>query len=206
LNTELGRIKITRKTGSEKFHYERKELETELIEFWQWSTSDLVSNVSRGVLAEFVVAKALDIDTVSNVRDEWAAYDLETPDGIKVEVKSAAYVQSWYQNKLSTISFRTPKTLVWDPDTNTRNSEPSRVANIYVFALLSHKDKKSIDPMNLNQWSFYVLPTTILDERTRSQHSITLPTLERLSGGSVTFYDLKEKVSSAFESRNGLAR
>jgi hypothetical protein len=51
-------------------------LETELIEFWQWSISDLVSNVSRGVLAEFIVAKALEINTVSNVRDEWAAYDL----------------------------------------------------------------------------------------------------------------------------------
>ena len=30
-------------------------------------------------------------------------------------------------------------------------------ADVYVFALHAHKDQESIDPMNLDQWAFYVL-------------------------------------------------
>jgi len=66
------------------------------------SLSDLVSNATRGRLAEFIVAQALNVDT-SGVRDEWAAYDLLTSSGIKVEVKSAAYLQSWAQRRHSNI-------------------------------------------------------------------------------------------------------
>ncbi len=40
------------------------------------------------------------------LRAEWDAVDLTTPDGIRIEVKSAAYIQSWHQVRESTISFR----------------------------------------------------------------------------------------------------
>lgn len=39
--------------------------------------SDLVSNSIRGKLAEFIVAKALGVDT-NMARDEWQSYDLLT--------------------------------------------------------------------------------------------------------------------------------
>jgi len=34
-------------------------------DFWRWSASDLLSNALRGVLAEFIVARALGIDTTA---------------------------------------------------------------------------------------------------------------------------------------------
>jgi hypothetical protein len=46
------------------------------------------------------------------------------------------------------------------------------------------------------QWAFYVLPTAILDGRTRSQHSITLKALENLSGGAVDYLQLAGKINS----------
>ena len=58
--------------------------------------------------------------------------------------------------------------------------EPTRSADVYVFALLTHRDQGSIDPLDLGQWEFYVLPRTVLDQRQRSQHSITLPSLKNL--------------------------
>ncbi len=62
-------------------------------DFWQWSASDLIGTVMRGVLAEFLVAHALGIDK-EGFRVEWDAFDLGTcaADGsrLKVEVKSAA--------------------------------------------------------------------------------------------------------------------
>jgi len=166
------------------------------MSYWQWSASDLVSNVTRGVMAEYIVGRAFGIGS-GGVREEWAAYDLITPSGIKVEVKSAAYVQSWHQNRLSKITFRTPKTLTWDSDSNRQSQKAKRQANVYVFALLAHQEKKTIDPLDVSQWEFYVLPTLILDARKRSQHSITLSTLQKLTGEPVGYNNLKSAVEQA---------
>lgn len=165
-----------------------------LFDFWRWSLSELVSNATRGRLAEFIVANALGISTHS-VRDEWSAFDLQTPENVKVEVKSAAYMQSWYQSSLSKISFRTPKTRAYDPNTNQLDVEAKRQADVYVFAVLAHQDKTTIDPLNVDQWEFYVVPTAKLDARTRSQYGITLPTLQGLAGKSVSTRNYESKLS-----------
>jgi hypothetical protein len=190
----LGRLGVTTKTGEEPFRSNGASLEYTLLDFWRWSVSDLVSNATRGRLAEFIVARALGICT-EGIRDEWAAYDLVTPEGVRIEVKSAAYLQSWSQRRLSPIQFITRRTRAWDPETNILHQSAARHAHLYVFALLAHTDKRSVDPLNLDQWTFYVLRTALLDARTRSQHSITLKTLERLSGGPVDYHGLGTRVA-----------
>jgi len=171
-------------------------LDFDLLSFWQWTASDLVSNATRGIVAEYIVARALGM-AEKGLRNEWAAFDLETTSGVKIEVKSAAYVQSWHQKRLSSITFMTPKTRAWDADTNTQSRETKRQADVYVFALLAHTDKTTIDPLNLDQWRFYVLPATILDKRTRSQHSITLKSLEKLCPSASTYTELPKAVEKA---------
>jgi hypothetical protein len=69
---------------------------------------------------------------------------------------------------------------------------------VYVSALLAHTDKATVDPLDLDQWTFYVLPTAVLDGRTRSQHSIMLRTLEGLTK-VVRFAELREAVDLAAE-------
>lgn len=61
-------------------------------EFQAWAYDDLLTNTTRGVLAEYIVAKALGLDDTKRV--EWGRYDREI-DGVGVEVKSVAYVQTW---------------------------------------------------------------------------------------------------------------
>ena len=192
----LGRLTIKRKTGQEPFHTNGQALGFDLVSFWQWAASDLVSNATRGRLGEYIVARALGL-AAADVREEWAAFDLQTPSGIKIEVKSAAYIQSWHQAKLSPIMFVVPKTRAWDAATNTQSREAQRQADVYVFALLAHTDKSTIDPLNITQWQFYVLPTTTLDARTRSQHSITLQSLEKLCGGAVHYAELRTAIEQA---------
>jgi hypothetical protein len=51
------------RSGKEPFHSGGLDLGFSLLEFWRWRSSDLVSNTLRGVLAEFIVAKALDLPT-----------------------------------------------------------------------------------------------------------------------------------------------
>ena len=93
-----------RRTGTEHFYEADTNSTVSLVDFWQWAYSDLLSNTNRGRLAEFIVARALGLG-LAGVRTEWDAIDLVTSAGVKVEVKSAAYVQSWFQKKPSSITF-----------------------------------------------------------------------------------------------------
>lgn len=196
----LGPLMLTLKDGSEKFTFGSQPAGFDVLEFWRWSASDLVDNTSRGVLAEYVVAKALGLD-VARPREGWATWDLTwniSPDTrIAIEVKSCAYIQSWSQQDYSVIQFVVPRRRGFDSENNSLESTASRHADVYVFALLAHKDKASVDPTNLDQWRFYVLPTYKLDERTRSQHSITLRSLERLAGSPLMFDQLQAAVGTA---------
>jgi len=196
MNGELRRLRAPRLTGGERFRLAGKALDFGLLGFWQWSVSDLVSNATRGRLAEYIVARALGLPD-HGVRDEWAAYDLITAEGIRLEVKSASYLQSWYQKKPSTILFSVRASRAWDPETNELSKEARRQANLYVLALLAHADKATLNPLDLDQWSFFVVPTEVLDARRRSQHSITLPSLATLGYQAVSFGELGEAVRSA---------
>jgi len=178
--TPLDEIKATIKTGSELFTYQDENLKYTLLDFWKWSVSDILSNATRGRLAEFIVATATNID-INIVRNEWSPYDLITPNGIKLEIKSASYLQSWYQKALSSISFSIKLARHWDSATNKVSLVPQRHADVYVFCVLKHQDKQTINPLNFDHWEFYVLATKELNNYTRSQHSITLNSLKKLT-------------------------
>lgn len=197
VETSLDRIKTYPKTGQEQLFYNDKLLGFSVLAFWRWSYSDILSNTIRGRFAEFIVATALDLDLAA-LRDEWSAYDLRTPDGIKIEVKCSAYIQSWYQRVISKILFSTKPALYWDSITAEFGTTKQRNADVYVFCLLHHSNQATIDPLNMDQWEFYVLATVELNNYERSQHSITLKSLQRLT--QVIPYDkLKESVIEKYK-------
>ncbi|MGA2242794.1 MAG: hypothetical protein ABSH11_12285 [Verrucomicrobiota bacterium] len=201
MKKHFGPIKVKRKTGNEPFRHRGKKQNFKLNDFWSWSTSDLVINVTRGLVAEFIVAQAL--NAADGVRIAWAPFDLRTPkpERIKVEVKSAAYLQSWSQDNFSIIKFDIEKTTPLDNKKGGYRGKPRRVAKVYVFALLAEKDKSKVDPLNLDQWKFCVVPTATLNNRKRSQQSITLNSLksekEELKVQDVDFFGLKDAVKKA---------
>jgi len=189
---QLDKITATLKTGHEQLTFNETALHFSLLDFWRWSVSDILSNATRGRFAEFIVATATNID-IKTCRDEWSAFDLKTPDGIKLEIKSAAYLQSWFQRALSKISFSTRASSAWDAQTNKFSDVKQRHADLYVFCLLHHNNKQTVDPLNLDQWEFYVLATKQLNEYARSQHSITLKSLQKLTK-PVSYDKLNEEI------------
>ncbi len=194
--SRLDRLNPSVKTGGEPFHEGGTATGFSLVEFWSWSMSDLVSNATRGVLAEFIVAKALGLRT-DCVRMAWDKCDLVAQDGLNVEVKSAAYIQPWAQREPSKISFSVQSKRGWDANTNVQDKEARRHADVYVFALLAHEDKSTIDPLDLDQWRFWAVSTLFLNERKRSQHSITMATLLKLVGAPVSYGQLAQAVTRA---------
>ena len=182
-------LKIEVKTGSEPFTENNKDLPIQLNHFWQWNQSNLVENRTRGILAEFIVMKALGVKSIT--REEWDDFDIETSEGIKIEVKSAAYIQSWKQEELSKISFDIkPSYSVFDENKGVKQ----RWSDVYVFCLLAHTDKTTIDPLNLNQWTFYILPTKILNTKKPYQKTITLNSLLNLKPVISPFGQLYKKI------------
>lgn len=164
-----------------------------VLDYWRWAASDLIGNVSRGVLAEYLVALAVGSTTVP--RDPWAPYDVVDPAGVTIEVKSAAYLQAWDQRALSRISFlvkptASPIVVVGETPVVSRRSR------VWVFALLHHIDQETLNPLDLGQWSFWVVPTIWLDARERSQHSIGLLALNASPfGEAVTFAELASTIT-----------
>lgn len=192
----LNKIDTQRKMGTEPFHVNGQALPFRVLDFWQWSSSDLVGNVMRGVLAEYLIACELGV--TSGIRVEWDAYDLKTKQGVRIEVKSAAYLQSWYQARLSAISFDIRPTTGWDASTNIYGTVRKRQADVYIFAVLEHKDKATIDPLNVNQWTFYILPTAILDAELPNQKRLSLGGLERLRPLQAKFGEIADAIASVF--------
>lgn len=192
---KIGAIKQYAKTGEESLTDIGNPIGFSLLDFWRWSVSDLMSNATRGKFAEFIVATAVGYDK-TKCREEWASYDLVTPDGIKIEVKSSAYLQSWAQKDYSKIVFSIKKSLYWDSESGQNGMISNRWADVYVFCFLKHKDQDSVDPLNMDMWEFYVLSTKVLNGYTRSQSSITLNTL-RGKTDKVDYAELNDKIHQA---------
>lgn len=185
----LHAIKTTQRSPNEKFHLNGSGLNFNVVDFWIWNQSNLIENRNRGILAEFIVRQALELNHPTRL--EWDAFDLITEDGIKIEIKSAAYIQTWKQKKFSSISFdiKPTKKLLED---NNYSTESIRQADLYVFSLLHHQDQNTIDPMNLDQWTFYLATTETLNSKLPDHKSISISTIETISHVKCKYEQLKD--------------
>ncbi|WHY59903.1 hypothetical protein [Cytobacillus firmus] len=161
-----------------------------LIDFWNWGFSDLLSNSLRGIFAEFLVGSAL--DCLNQSRIEWDAYDLIYR-GIKIEVKSAAYVQSWHTDTFSKISFNIGAKREYSYTTRKYSTEIRRHADVYIFCLLKEKDIDTIGPLDINQWEFYIVLTKVLDQRYPSQKTISLSSLSKIAK-PLKYVEIKQRI------------
>lgn len=173
-----------------------------LIDFWKWNSSDLLNNTMRGAFAEFIVATALGID-ISKSHIDWESCDLIGPNGERIEVKCSAYLQSWFPkdkpDRLSRIVFSISPALYWIPDEcKYQRDSCGRHSDVYVFCHYKSTERKPENPLNLDNWDFYVASTKWIDETFGSQRNLPLHTLTEKYGRKPCGYnDLKTAVSEA---------
>lgn len=167
----------------------------DLNDYWRWAHSDLLGNTERGIFAEFLVRLALGI---KENRNSWSKYDLLYK-GIRIEVKSSAYIQTWGQKELSSISFGISPSLGWEASDNSYEKIRKRQSDIYVFCLLDCKDQDIIQPTEVTQWVFYVLPTRSLDDNKTMSKTISLSALKKLPVKECRFDDLKHIVDTLID-------
>lgn len=171
-NGRLAEQKVEMKLGHEKFFSRNSTLSIDVLNFWQWSNSDLLTNTNRAILSEFLVASSLDLIKEPR-RIVWDNNNLVMKSKVEIEVKSAAKYQAWKQSEPSPISFMIKKKYEWNNETANYSNEPLRSADIYVFCVLH-----DIEFLNLDNWDFYVLLTKDINERCGDQKTISLTSLE----------------------------
>jgi hypothetical protein len=145
----------------------------DLDAFLRWHCGPLVTMANRMALAEWLVHRALGLDPGEQRSD---GADLVLPGGlVTLAVRSAAYLQSPQQTALSPISFPIEQ----------------RTATAYVFCLLAEQDPAKVNPVELAQWRFWVVPTRSLHAE---RQSIGLQPLIRAHGDGMAYAELARAV------------
>jgi len=163
-----------------------------VCDFWQWAYSDLMQNVERGVLAEYIVAVILGVD--EQLRVPWLAYDLKMPNGMTVELKTMSRLQAWYQRELSNPQVVIKPTRKWDPTTNVMEGTPKLHSDIYVICFFAADSHDMADPLNLDQWKFFAFTKEQVKQLLQERKTISLKFLERSGIQPVSACKLKSKV------------
>lgn len=166
--------------------------------FHYWAVGNLTGNLNRGLFAEWLVGKALDIIKDGDARDEWDAYDLRYWD-VKIEVKASGISQSHNPHRRSTPRFDiAPRKWTWDTGIDTWKplNPPRRLADVYVFCLHKARQVTNENVQNENCWAFWVVPTQKLDNELGEQKSLGISTLDRLTT-RVDYSKIRSSVQAA---------
>lgn len=180
-------------TGDEHFTYDGMPTNRLLSDFLFWVSSDLTNSVTRSILAEYIVSSALDLDVTLRQTNEPYRF---TYNGNIIEVKSSAYIQSLNNNVLTSPIFGIAPTFVFDDNEIVKRERKSK---IYVFCLLDNLNRETVEPLRLEQWKFYVLPTSVLNEHCGEQKTLTLNALKSLEPTEATYETLKSVIDNYAE-------
>lgn len=193
-------MKITEKTP---FVSEGKSLGLTMLDFWRYQYSNIFD--LQDSIAEFIVGKALGIDEPTN-RDGWTLYDIDykykdKKDPIRIEVKETGYYHSW-QKKIVNGRISRQRTFgIHRAYTEYKDSSTKleRQNDIYVFCLNTGINEEESNPLDMGNWEFYVVPTSIINEKCApEQKTISLGKVKTLA--PLTRYnDLKEIIDSICE-------
>lgn len=187
-------------TGNEQFYLGENCQKETVSNFWAWSMSRLLADGVRGDLAEFIVNTALGLD-ITNAKRGWGECDI-IYDNTRIEVKCSSLLQAWERKTPTNPVFSISKTLNCDiQETETGcvyvgrdNSPPMRRSEIYVFCLFANADRETANPLNLSQWKFYVVPTSLINEKCGDKRSISLNGISRLGVIPVGYQEIKSSV------------
>lgn len=196
------------RSGGERLTFNGTPTGRLLGDYWAWNSSDLLVNTERGSFSEFIVSAALGLD-LSGTKEDWGPYDVSFPyqwvrgterrDEVRIEVKSAAYLQSWERDKLSSIIFSIRPARAWDPRVG-YYGDLKRQSDLYVFCLYAQTDRAKADPLALDDWTFYILPTERLDQRCGDQKTIGLKSLLALGPIETDFGGIRTSVIRCVQS------
>lgn len=141
------------------------------------------------MFAQFLVVQAVG-DTRPN-DDGWGDFDMLWPEGVKIQVKSSAYLQSWSQENPSRIVFSGLMRQTWSAETGRSKTREVR-ADVFVFAVHTCQSPDAYDPLDLDAWGFYVLSGSTIREI--GQRSMNLNRVRAFAGDPIKWSQLRTTI------------
>lgn len=189
---------------NEEFTLGGEKLGFNLVDFWRFRYSNIYD--IQGAIAEFIVAKALGLDTASNT-EYWTLWDINYR-GMRIEVKETSYYHPWNKDGkvFSARSFGITKANSRYAESATGKLEDGkenvfeRQNDIYVFCLNTGNTKEESNPLNLDNWEFYVIPTETINEKCSNNKSISLNKVRKLTP-TVKYGDLKTTIDNIINNK-----
>ena len=182
--------------GKEKFVSQNKELEFGMLEFWCSKFSNIY-NIQE-YIAEFLVEQALGIEKSHNT-EYWTLFDILYKD-YRIEIKETGYYHPWNENgKISEMRrFGITKANSKYENKDTNNIY-ERQNDIYVFCLNVGKTKETSNPLNIDNWEFYIVPTKTINEVCKNNKSIGLNKVQKIAT-KVNYFEIKEYIDKLIDS------
>ncbi len=181
--------------GKEKFISQNKDLDFGMLEFWCSKFSN-VYNIQE-YIAEFLVEKALGIDKSHNT-EYWTLFDILYKD-YRIEIKETGYYHPWNENGKISESRRFGITKANSKYENKdSNNLYERQNDIYVFCLNVGKTKETSNPLNIDNWEFYIVPTKTINEVCKNNKSISLNKVKKISE-KVNYFKIKEYIDKLID-------
>lgn len=195
-------------SGEERLINNGQEMPFSMLNFWQWGYSNLLHNMHRGKIAEYIVKCALEQGGINTNREDGTGiepWDLDGPQipsqnnrQARVEVKSAAFVQIWEIKHPDRSNFTIAPAVMPDETGDYNEGAPRQRNNdVYVFTVYTATDKEQ-NILDLSLWEFYVLPTYRLeaDKRLCNQKTISLKAVRKLCD-ALTYDQLCDAIKDA---------
>ena len=161
----------------------------------------LINNVERADYVECLVELIMQsADPRWRLTESWDPWDVEHPDGARIEVKQSSALQSWSRPSPTNTNPRFDISIsewYWvgcdQDDYHSVPTEGRRLADVYVFAWHEGSDRELVDHRDASQWEFFVVPESELPP---SQRSISLNPLRRRTR-PCSYRSLAQRVTSA---------
>lgn len=175
-----------RLAGTERF----VGLDASVADFWAWAYSDLRDNTTRGLLAEYLVARA--VGDQRDLRIGWDNFDAESKEGTRIEVKCSAFLQSWSQKRHSSLVFGRLSAREFDATTNEYSVDPRVRADVFVFAIQTQRDPATYDMLDLSHWEFWVVSGKTVKEK--AGRTVGVAWVKEHGAGPIKYADLAQGV------------
>lgn len=164
-------------SGSESFTISNQPAGFSVIDFWRFQFSNIWDIQDQ--IAEFIVACALGQTEPYN-KNGWTLWDINYK-GRRIEAKETAYFHSWRSDE-KVSKQRTFNINKAHSSYKVRTSESKRQNDIYVFCLNTGETREESNPLILDHWRFWVIPTETINRVCGNNKSVTFSRIQKLTG------------------------
>ncbi len=175
---------------NEKFICNGQELDFGILDFWKYKYSN-VWNIQE-YIAEFLIEKALGLEESQNT-EYWTLYDINYRNK-RIEIKETSYYHPWNENgKISNqrVFGITMANSNYEDSENENKFE--RQNDVYVFCLNTGKTREEANPLDLNNWEFYIVPTITINELCGKNKTISLNKVKNIAE-QVNYFEIKSYI------------